>query len=140
MNLTLELFGDKWSLLIIRDIMFNGKRHFRELLQSEEKIASNILTDRLGKLELEGIITKGPDPDHKQKHIYRLTPAGIDLLPLLTEIGAWSIKHRRVPVELYPHALQLVQGGAQVQAAVRAELNARHLGSPAESLPLVKPQ
>jgi len=63
-NLALEVFGDKWTLIIIRDIMFEGKRHFRELLQSEEKIASNILTDRLNMLEREGIITKSPDPDH----------------------------------------------------------------------------
>jgi len=75
-----EVFGDKWSLLILRDIMFEGKRHFRELLQSEEKIASNILTDRLAMLEREGIISKGEDPDHKQKFIYSLTSRGIDLL------------------------------------------------------------
>src|SRR5690348_8172465 len=85
-NLSLEVFGDKWSLIIIRDIMFEGKRYFRELLQSEEKIASNILTDRLAMLEREGIITKEDDPDHKQKVIYRLTARGIDLLPIIVEI------------------------------------------------------
>src|ERR1700749_3212161 len=89
-NLTMEIFGDKWSLLIVRDIMFAGKRHFRELLQSEEKIATNILTDRLAMLEREGVITKSPDPEHKQKYIYNLTVKGIDLLPLIAEIGAWS--------------------------------------------------
>src|SRR5882757_1643762 len=89
-NLTVEVFGDKWSLLILRDIMFEGKRHFREFLNSEEKIASNILTDRLSMLEREDILTKTQDPDHKQKHIYSLTEKGIDLLPLLVEIGAWS--------------------------------------------------
>ena len=72
-NLSLEVFGDKWSLVIIRDMMFGGKRYFRELLQSEEKIASNILTDRLAMLEKEGIISKADDPDHKLKFIYSLT-------------------------------------------------------------------
>ena len=66
-NLGLEVFGDKWSLIIIRGMMFEGKRHFRELLQSDEKIASNILTDRLTMLEREGIITKESDTEHKQK-------------------------------------------------------------------------
>ena len=61
-NLALEVFGDKWSLIIIREMMFGGKRHFRELLQSDEKIASNVLTDRLAMLEREGIITKESDP------------------------------------------------------------------------------
>src|SRR5687767_9077549 len=92
-NLTLEVFGDKWSLIIIRDLMFEGKRHFRELLQSEEKIASSILMDRLNMLEQEGIVTKAPDPDHKQKVIYSLSQRGIDLLPVMVEIGAWSLKH-----------------------------------------------
>ena len=70
-NLMLEVFGDKWSLIIIRDIMFQGKRYFRELLQSEEGIASNILSDRLAMLEREGIVSKTDDPAHKQKNIYR---------------------------------------------------------------------
>src|SRR6476660_1471096 len=90
-NLTVEVFGDKWSLVIIRGIMFEGKRHFRELLNSDEKIASNILTDRLNMLEREGIVSKRPDTEHKQKYIYSLTAAGIDLLPLMVEIGAWSL-------------------------------------------------
>jgi DNA-binding HxlR family transcriptional regulator len=93
-NLTVEVIGDKWSLIIIRGIMFDGKRHFRELLHAEEKIASNILTDRLNMLEREGIISKKPDPEHKQKYIYSLTAAGIDLLPLMVEIGSWSLKQR----------------------------------------------
>src|ERR1700754_3751271 len=95
-NLMLEVFGDKWSLIIIRDIMFGGKRYYRELLQSEEKIASNILVDRLAMLEKEGIISKADDPGHKQKSIYSLTTKGIDLLPVIIEIGAWSVKHKPV--------------------------------------------
>lgn len=126
-NLSLEVFGDKWSLIIIRDIMFEGKRYFRELLQSEEKIASNILTDRLAMLEREGIITKEDDPDHKQKVIYRLTARGIDLLPIIVEIGAWSLKHKPVDTKKHKHAVELVKGGPEMQKQVKKELLKQHL-------------
>jgi len=126
-NLALEVFGDKWSLIIIRDIMFAGKRHFRELLQSEEKMASNILTDRLVMLEREGIISKQSDPAHKQKFIYSLTSKGIDLLPVLVEIGAWSLKYQPVDVEKHGHALDLVNGGKELQNAIMKDLTATHL-------------
>lgn len=126
-NLTLEVFGDKWSLVIIRDIMMENKRHFRELLQSEEKIATNILTDRLNMLEREGIITKSPDPDHKQKFIYSLTAAGIDLLPIIIEIGAWSLKYRDVDPVKAKHAEMLVKGGKELQKEIRMGLLKEHL-------------
>ncbi|HZE85089.1 MAG TPA: helix-turn-helix domain-containing protein [Puia sp.] len=126
-NVTMEVFGDKWSLLIIRDIMFEGKRHFRELLQSEEKIASNILTDRLNMLEREGIIKKSPDPGHKQKYIYTLTSAGIDLLPIIVEIGGWSIRHRSVDPVKSRHAETLVKGGKELQKAIKKDLAKEHL-------------
>jgi DNA-binding HxlR family transcriptional regulator len=128
-NLSLEVFGDKWSLMIIRDMMFNGKRYFRELLQSEEKIASNILTDRLNLLEREGIIHKSEDPDHKQKIIYRLTQRGIDLLPILVEIGAWSLKYKPVDIKKHKHAADLVKGGNEMLKAVRKELIKNHIKS-----------
>ena len=126
-NLTLEVFGDKWSLIIIRDIMFEGKRYFRELLQSEEKIASNILTDRLAMLEREGIISKTDDPDHKQKFIYSLTSRGIDLLPIIVEIGAWSMKHKPVDMKKHKHAVDLVKGGSELLKEVRKDLIKKHL-------------
>ena len=126
-NLALEVFGDKWSLVILRDIMFEGKRHFRELLQSEEKIASNILTDRLVMLEREGLITKAEDPDHKQKVIYSLTPKGIDVLPILVEIGAWSLKHKPVDIKKHKHAVTLVKGGIEMQKEIRKELIKNHV-------------
>lgn len=126
-NLMLEVFGDKWSLIIIRDIMFNGKRYFRELLHSEEKIASNILTDRLVMLEKEGIISKEDDPDHKQKNIYRLTSKGIDLLPIMVEMGAWSLKHKPVDVKQHKHAVDLVNSGKKGQSALRTRLLRDHL-------------
>jgi DNA-binding HxlR family transcriptional regulator len=126
-NLALEVFGDKWSLIIIRDIMFSGKRYFRELLQGEENIASNILTDRLTMLEEEGIITKVSDSRHKQKFLYSLTQRGIDLLPVLSEIGAWSLKHKPVDVKKHKHAVDLVKGGKELQKIIAKELVASHL-------------
>ena len=98
--MALDIFGDKWSLIIIRDMMFGGKRHFRELLQSDEKIASNILTDRLAMLEREGIISKAGDPEHKQKIIYSLTQKGIDLLPIITQMVVWSCKYMPIDIEV----------------------------------------
>jgi DNA-binding HxlR family transcriptional regulator len=126
-NLSLETFGDKWSLIIIRDIMFEGKRSFRELLQSAEKMATNILAGRLEKLEKEGIINKADDPEHKQKHIYSLTAKGIDLLPIMVEIGAWSIKHKPVDLKKHKHAVELVKGGKELQKEIRKELIKKHL-------------
>lgn len=126
-SLALEVFGDKWSLIIIRDMMFEGKRHFRELLQSEEKIASNILTDRLTMLEREGLISKAGDPDHKQKYIYSLTSKGIDLLPIMVEIGAWSLKYKPVDLSKHQHAQGLVEGGKELQMQIKEDLRRKHL-------------
>ena len=90
-NLTLEVVGDKWSLLVIRDMIFGNRRHFRELLnRSEEGIASNILADRLKRLVEQGVISKADDPTHKQKAIYSLTEKAIALLPIVVQIGAWG--------------------------------------------------
>lgn len=89
----LELFGDKWTFLIIRDAMFKGKRYYGEFLQSEEKIATNVLADRLSLLEQFEIFTKSADPAHGSKFIYKLTQKGIDLLPILVEFILWSAKY-----------------------------------------------
>jgi DNA-binding HxlR family transcriptional regulator len=126
-NLMLEVFGDKWSLIIIRDMMFAGKRSFRELLQSEEKIATNILADRLAMLEKEGIINKAGDPEHKQKYIYTLTAKGIDLLPVIIEMGAWSIRYKPVDKKKHAHAVNLVKGGKERQKQVKKDLIRQHL-------------
>src|SRR5687768_2241532 len=92
-NLSVEIFGDGWSLLILRDMMFAGKRRFRELLESDERIASNILTDRLKRLVEQGLLTKGDDPTHKQKAIYSLTEKSIALLPVIVQIGRWGSRY-----------------------------------------------
>ena len=88
-NLTMEVLGDRWSLIIIRDIMFGNRRHFRELLtHSEEGIASNILAARLKRLLSLGFISKRDDPSHSQKAIYSLTEPAIQLVPVFAMIGA----------------------------------------------------
>ncbi len=90
---SLDIFGDKWTLLVIRDLVFAHKRHFRELLSSTEKIASNVLADRLKRLEGCGIITRRPDPDSGRRVVYELTEKGIDLIPVLLEMARWGARH-----------------------------------------------
>lgn len=129
-NLSLEVLGDKWSLLIIRDIMFGNRRHFRELLtRSEEGISSNILTDRLKTLLEEAIITRENDPGHKQKGIYSLTEKGIELLPVLAQMAAWGYKYLPVSEELGIRARLLRDGGPDMWDALMDELREVHLGA-----------
>lgn len=92
-NYALESFGDKWTLLIIRDLMFNAKQSFGELLTSPEKISTNILTDRLKSLEATGIISREVCADNRSKCVYSLTAKGRDLLPIMLEITQWSARH-----------------------------------------------
>lgn len=91
-NFGLESFGDRWSLLIIRDIIFWGKKTYSDFLRSDEQIATNILAARLASLEAYGIITKIPHPSDKRKDVYQLTSKGLDLIPLMVEIISWSGK------------------------------------------------
>jgi DNA-binding HxlR family transcriptional regulator len=128
-NLTLEVVGDKWSLLVIRDMMFGNRRHFRELLtKSEEGISSNILADRLKTLLDQGIITREDDPGHKQKGIYSLTEQGIELLPILAQMSGWGFKYLPVSEELGIRAKLLSEGGPKMWAEFMDELRAIHLG------------
>ena len=130
-NLTLEVVGDKWSLLIIRDMIFGNRRHFRELLtKSEEGIASNILADRLKTLVEQGIVTKADDPSHKQKAIYSLTEQGIELLPILARMAGWGRKYLPVSEELGIRAQLLTEGGPAMWDEFMAELRESHLGAP----------
>jgi len=124
-NLSLEVIGDRWTLLIIRDMMFAGKRHFREFLQSEEGISSRTLADRLQALQDEGIVTRHDDPTHKLKAVYRLTAAGIDLLPVLVNLGVWGNRYRPADPELGAIAEGLSVGGAVEQ--MKRRLAAEHL-------------
>lgn len=89
----LDIFGDKWSLLIIRDLMFQDKKTYGEFLNSEEKIATNILADRLSLLECAGLIESKQDSEKKTRVLYSLTDKGIDLVPIMLEIVVWSARY-----------------------------------------------
>jgi DNA-binding HxlR family transcriptional regulator len=87
------MLGDRWSLLIIRDMMLRGFRTYKEFLECYEGIATNILADRLRKLGAYGIVTTKMDPSDGRKVIYQLTAKGIDLAPVLTEMVLWAAAH-----------------------------------------------
>ncbi|TDE15454.1 winged helix-turn-helix transcriptional regulator [Dyadobacter psychrotolerans] len=89
-SFTLDFLGDKWSLLILRDMIFYGKSSYGEFLASDEKIATNILADRLASLSANGFITKGESAQTKSKFVYALTEKGISLLPVLVEMNIWG--------------------------------------------------
>jgi DNA-binding HxlR family transcriptional regulator len=127
-NLSLEVFGDRWTLLILRDLVFGGKRHFREFLQSEERIASNILADRLNRLVTVGILSRADDPTHKQKAVYSLTEMGIELLPILIQISSWGRRYLAVGDEEGERTRVLEAGGAPLVKRLTAELRLEHLG------------
>jgi DNA-binding HxlR family transcriptional regulator len=92
---SLEVFGDKWSLLIIRDVMLRKKMSFSEFLNSEEGIATNILVSRLTILEEEKILVKSVSAENKSKYIYSLTQKGADLLPIIIELMDWGAKYNK---------------------------------------------
>jgi DNA-binding HxlR family transcriptional regulator len=92
-NFALEVFGDPWSLLIIRDIVYFGKKTYGEFLASEEGMATNILASRLAQLERQGIVAKRPSATDKRKEDYFLTEKGLDLIPILAEMANWSAAH-----------------------------------------------
>ena len=92
-SISLEIFGDRWSLLIVRDLMFKGLRTFREFAAAGEGIATNILTDRLERLESEGIICRTADASDGRRVIYRLTRKGMELAPVLVEMVLWAARH-----------------------------------------------
>lgn len=94
---SLDVWGDKWSLLIVRDLMFKKQSTYGDFLKSDEKIATNILASRLLMLEENGIISKQDHPDSKAKVLYKLTEKGINLLPLLIEINLWAEKYCEIP-------------------------------------------
>lgn len=92
-NFILESLGDKWTLLVVRDLLFKGKRYYGEFLASDENISTNILANRLEKLETNGIVSKRIDPEHKSKIIYSLTEKGKKLLPMMLEMTYWSSQY-----------------------------------------------
>jgi len=133
-NLAMEVFGDKWSLILLRDMMFGNRRHFRELLTlSEEGISSNILSDRLKRLRNDGMISKVDDPSHKQKVLYSLTEKSIALVPVFAQLGAWGRRFMPASPELSIRAQLLEEGGPAMWEAFMDELRVTHLGMPART-------
>ncbi|MES2728086.1 MAG: helix-turn-helix domain-containing protein [Bacteroidota bacterium] len=94
---SLDIWGDKWSLLIVRDLMFAKQCTYGDFLKSDEKIATNILASRLQTLEENGIIIKSSHPDSKAKVLYKLSQKGIDLVPIMIEINLWAEKYFTIP-------------------------------------------
>jgi DNA-binding HxlR family transcriptional regulator len=117
LNASVEILGDRWSLLIIRDMMLRGFRSYKEFLESYEGIATNILADRLRKLEAHGIITSKLDPSDGRKLIYMLTAKGIDLAPVLTEMVLWAAGYEQTGNQALLRQIQ--KDKEQFLAAVR---------------------
>jgi DNA-binding HxlR family transcriptional regulator len=114
----LDLFGDRWSLLVVRDMILVGKRHFGEFLESPERIASNILANRLKRLEEAGVITRTLGPDNQKQFIYALTSRGLDLIPLILDALVWGAKHSPSP----PQAKELAGRITKERDAVIGEI------------------
>ena len=117
LNASVEILGDRWSLLIIRDMMLRGFHSFKEFLESYERIATNILADRLRKLEAYGIISTARDPSDGRRLIYSLTAKGIDLAPVLTEMVLWAAAHEKTGNQTLVR--QMRKDKEQVISAVR---------------------
>lgn len=130
-SIALEKFGDRWSLLIIRDLMVRGYKTFKQFQESGEGIATNVLASRLQKLEASGIVTREPEESDARKINYRLTEKGIDLAPVLLELLLWSARHEKTgaPCELMARM-------GQNREAILAETRRRWLErDPAPILP-----
>lgn len=119
LNASVEMLGDRWSLLIIRDMMLRGFRTYKEFMECYEGIATNILADRLSKLIAHGIITAEPDPTDGRKLIYLLTAKGIDLAPVLTEMVLWASRHENTGNQ------ELIQQMRKDKAKVIADVRER---------------
>jgi DNA-binding HxlR family transcriptional regulator len=90
---SLDVLGDKWTLLILRDMVFGGRSTYGQFLLSAEKMATNILADRLAVLESQGLLTKAVAADKKSKFTYRLTEKGVDTIPIIVELVLWGTKY-----------------------------------------------
>lgn len=130
-NLAIEVLGDRWSLVVLRDVMFGGRHYFRELLTgSQEGIASNILADRLRRLVANGLLWRAGDETHRQKIRYSLTEAGVQLVPVMAALGTWGRRHLPASHELSVRAELLERGGPELWDRFMDELREQHLGIP----------
>lgn len=130
-NLATEEIGDRWSMVLLRDIIFGDQRTFRSILDnSMEGIATNILGARLKSLVATGFLTTAPDPAHKQRTIYSLTEKAIAFVPAMIAIGAWGRSFLPTSPKLAAPNKALAEGGVELQEAFMDELRERHLGQP----------
>lgn len=129
-NAAVEVLGDAWSIIVLRDIMFGNLRHFRELIAaSEEGIATNILASRLKRLVAAGLLSRG-SARRGQRVTYSLTEAGIQVLPIMVALGNWGLAHRDGERRLRIRAELLRDGGLELVEAMMDELRELHLGVP----------
>jgi DNA-binding HxlR family transcriptional regulator len=119
LNASIEMLGDRWSLLIIRDMMVRGSRTFKEFLESDEGIATNILADRLKRLESHGILVAAVDPADGRKQIYTLTQKGIDLAPVLSEMVLWAARHEETGNQALVRTLRADRRGFETEVRER---------------------
>lgn len=129
-NLAVEVLGDRWTIVLLRDLMFGNRHYFREMLAgSEEGIASNILADRLRRLVAAGLLWRSSDDTHRQKIRYSLTEAGVQLVPVMAALGSWGRRHLPASHELSVRAELLEQGGPELWARFMDELREQHLAT-----------
>lgn len=126
-SLSLEVLGDRWSLLLLRDIMFAGKRSFNQFLSSDEAIATNILKDRLAGLVRAGLLTRSRDPSHSQRMIYHLTEKSITLVPTIVHLGSWGRQWLPSSPEDAAINAALTDAGPVAWDALMDQLRAEHL-------------
>lgn len=127
-NAAIEVLGDRWSFIVLRDIIFGDRRRFRELLaNSEEGIASNILSSRLKALVTAGLLTHDPAP-RGRRATYSLTEAGIQTVPIMAALGSWGLRNRPTTHELRVRAQLLEEGGPPLWHDLMDELREAHLG------------
>lgn len=131
-NLAVELLGDRWSIVVLRDIMFGNRRSYNELLRnSEERIATNILASRLKHLEAAGLLKTVDDPSHRQRKQLKLTEKAIALVPVMAQLGAWGVQYMQCAPELAERAKLLADGGPSLWEEFMSELRHIHIGAPA---------
>jgi DNA-binding HxlR family transcriptional regulator len=129
-NATVEVIGDHWSLLVLRDVMFGNRRHFRDLqANSQEGIASNILADRLKRLVSAGLLTRS-DAGRGHRVTYTLTEPAIELVPVMAALGEWGLRNRDTSPTLRVRSELLSAGGPELWDDFMAELRTIHLGAP----------
>ncbi len=134
-NMSVEIFGDRWTLLVLRDIVYANARHFRELLAGPEGISSAVLADRLESLVTNGMLTRSDDSAHKQKITYSLTERAIQLVPILIQISDWGVRHLPVSPEYAARNQVLIDGGAALCETFMDDLRELHLGAGARRRP-----